>query len=191
MECVRLRSRMNEVETTDPYTNARKAAARARCDRNNKRRTCTNETFLFCTSILSVGLLSFASNAISLSVFSVVLDRSLLALLLSMIRNRKAKSKTATMMPKMKGPRKPKRVYSPPPTGGPTSALERNYDPVRGNKPCDTYPRETPDIAMPSCPRTSVRYERGKCILSTSNKFWRCFVASTRWYISHTNIICD
>ncbi len=135
MECVRLRSRMNEVETTDPYTNARKAAARARCDRNNKRRTCTNETFLFCTSILSVGLLSFASNAISLSVFSVVLDRSLLALLLSMIRNRKAKSKTATMMPKMKGPRKPKRVYSPPPTGGPTSALEINYGLVQGKKP--------------------------------------------------------
>ncbi len=142
MECVRLHSRLNGVETTNPHTNVRKAAARARCDRNNRRRTCTNETFLFCVSIPSARLLSFVSNVITLSGFSTVLDLSLLALLPSMIRNPKAKSKTATMMPKMKGPRKPKRVYSPPPTGGPTSALEMNYGLVRGNKPHSTRTRD-------------------------------------------------
>lgn len=72
----------------------------------------------------------------------------------SIISNLPMRSRRVTMSPKINGPRYPNLVYRAPPTGGPIRSLREAI--ARIDFPVENwraYPRDNPDIAIPSCPK--------------------------------------
>lgn len=70
--------------------------------------------------------------------------------LVSIMRSRPSRSITVQISPTMKGARKPKREYKPPPTGGPMTSLRVVCEKQnRFNRTHLADPRERPIIAKP------------------------------------------